>query len=578
MNDWDKHDVQFLSNLALPVRKLSDAIKQGKGVRIGQSTVISQKVHTFNPQTPQFINILENTDAGQAFYQQPAAGKVYHLDIFHQKGLIDHHQVAAAVKRAAESYNFQFSLSNITFAEDRSRGVSIDYIDLQTGTGGGRITGALHYGKKLSLRKAHENHVHITAMFDAQHRAFLFYIVLAVESVILENNFELRRNERIIHVKGKEGEKPDLTAYTDETDSFMQCNGGGQKLSPAVKQHKIVKDSLELTNDFDTIQDVREFMNKIHSHSKSKLMRELEAAGDGQRSLERLSGMGIVREGQKSLELTAYGLEVQKYLNEHFTEIEAHLRKSFRSIQPLAGQAGKNKMLRSYEWKNGTAVRKGSSNKKDGELAVADTVQNAARRMAADIKSGFRIGYEDLSYLEREQVTKAEICVLLDASASMAGARMRAAKFLVRYLLLTTPDRVGVVTFQEKQAQVAVPLTRDYRQVETCLREIKPSGATPLALGIKTCLGYLADTRKHNPLLILITDGIPTLAEHLRDPVADALAAAQAIKEQGCRFICIGLKPHQSYLSQLAGIAGGTAYIMEELEKHRMLQAVWSGS
>nr|WP_092067237.1 VWA domain-containing protein [Dendrosporobacter quercicolus]NSL46479.1 VWA domain-containing protein [Dendrosporobacter quercicolus DSM 1736]SDL52122.1 magnesium chelatase subunit D [Dendrosporobacter quercicolus] len=575
--NWDKQDVQFLANLALPVRKLAAAMKQGKGARIGQSTVVSQKVHTFNPLTPQFIHILQDVDAGQTFYQQTAAGRVYHMDIFHQQGLIDHHLVAAALKRAADVYQFQFSLSSIVFAENGSRGVNTDYIDIQTGTGGGRVTGALTYGKKLSLRKAHENHVHFAAMFEAQHQAFLFYAVLAIEAVILSNHLELRRNERLIHIKGKQ-EKPEMADYTDETDSFMQRNssGFGQKLSPAVKQHKLVQDALELADHFDTIQDAQQFMNKLHSPNKSKFMQDLEDDGERQRLLDRLTGMGIVKAGQRSLELTVYGQELEQYLKEHFLEIEAHLRKSFRAIKPLSRQAGKNKIqCCRYEWNTGVAAWQKNNDQKDGELAVADTVALAARRMVIDQQPEFQINDEDISYFAREKVSKAELCVLIDTSASMTGARWRAAKFLVRYLLLSTPDRVGVITFQENYANITVPLTRDYREVENCLRTIKPAGATPLALGIKTCLDYLTNTRTHNPLLLLISDGLPTLADQSRDPVADALAAARAIKQQGYGFTCIGLKPHHSYLTQLAELAGGSAYMLEELEKQLLVQAAW---
>ncbi|GBG55076.1 hypothetical protein SPFL3102_01051 [Sporomusaceae bacterium FL31] len=574
--NWDQYDIQFIANLALPVRNLTSVIKQDRGARIGQSTVVSQKVHTFNPSTPQIINVLQDVDAGQAFYQRSTRGNVYHLDIFHQRALIDHHLIAAAIKKAVDAYNFQFSVNNLVFAESGSQGVNADYIDIQTGTGGGRITGALRHGKKLSLRRAHENHVHVVVMIQPQHIAFLFFVVLAVEGVILQENIELRRNEEIINMTSQEQANPDLTDYTDQTDSFMQEKGTQHGLSQEAKQHKFVNDSLELTDDFDTIKDVQEFLNKVNTQSKNKLTQELEDNGNGQRTMERLVGMGIVEVNQHSVKLTPYGIELQRYLNSNLLEIEAHLRKSFRIIRPLVKQAGNNKMMkRNYEWKSGYSSCNNHEEYEKNELAVTETIIAAARRMVVEEQQEFAIGCDDLRYLRREKVTKAEICLIIDASASMAGPRIRAAKFLVRHLLLTTPDRIGVVTFQENAAKILVPLTRDYREVESCLRTLKPAGATPLALGLKTCLGYLENTRTHNPLIILITDGIPTMAEHSRDPVADAFAAAQDIKRRGYGFTCIGLKPHHNYLTQLAEYAGGSAYMLEELEKQIMAKAAW---
>ncbi len=573
---WDPYDIQFIASLALPVRVLSLIIRQGKGARIGQSTVVSQKVHTFNPLTPQVIHVLQDVDAGQAFYQRHECNSVYHMDIFHQQALIDHRLIAASLKKAVDAYNFQFSVNNLVYAEKASDGINADYIDIQTGTGGGRITGALNYGKKKSLRRAHENHVHLVLMLQPQHLAFLFFAVLAVEAIILQGNYELRRNEKILNLKGKEEGKPDLTNYTDYTDSFMQQKNSQQKMSSDTKQQRCLKDSLELTDDFDTIGDVKEFLNKVSSNSSKKLMHDLDQNGDGQRTLERLKAMEIVEASSNCIQLTQYGRELQEFLNNNFLEVEAHLRHSFRVAKPFVKQVGKNRIMkRNYQWQSGYAVNHNQDQSAKQELAIAETVHAAACRMITENQSRFHILHDDFRYLTREKVTKAEICLLIDASASMAGPRIRAAKFVVRHLLLTTPDRISVVTFQENFSKILVPLTRDYGEVERCLRTIKPAGATPLALGLKTCLAYLETTRTYNPLILLITDGMPTLADHTRDPVADAFIAAQEIKSCGYTFSCIGLKPHHNYLKQLADYAGGTAYILEELEKQVMAQVAW---
>ena len=165
---------------------------------------------------------------------------------------------------------------------------------------------------------------------------------------------------------------------------------------------------------------------------------------------------------------------------------------------------------------------------------------------------------------------------MVDASASMVGQRIKAAKFLARHLLLSTPDRISMVIFQDDWAKVQVPFTRDYRQVEQSLREIVSLGSTPLALGLKVCVGYLQQEKVHNPMIILITDGVPTLADVSGDPMADALTAAQDIKSKNYGFVCIGLKPHKNYLAKLSQAAGGSTYVLDELEKQVLVKAAWA--
>jgi len=230
-------------------------------------------------------------------------------------------------------------------------------------------------------------------------------------------------------------------------------------------------------------------------------------------------------------------------------------------------------MLQGFSWQvTNNAAGRGQYH---DELAISETITAAARRTIRENIAHFHITSNDLQYYGRLRNKKTDICLLIDASASMSGSRIMAAKFLARHLLLSTPERICVITFQDKQAKVQVPLTRDYRIIEKSLREIRAFGSTPLGLGLRTSQNYLREVKAHNPLIILITDGIPTLADVSSDPLADALLAAQDIKNAGLGFTCIGLQPHRKYLTQLAENAGGTMYIVDELEKQNLVQAVW---
>jgi len=100
---------------------------------------------------------------------------------------------------------------------------SLDLIDMQTGSGGGRVSGSLNYGRKYSLRKAHYNHVHLAAMLPDNCLAVVFYIVSAIEEELTNQGIEIRKVERIFHLEGKG--KADLSPYSSIFDSHLNETG-----------------------------------------------------------------------------------------------------------------------------------------------------------------------------------------------------------------------------------------------------------------------------------------------------------------------------------------------------------------
>jgi magnesium chelatase subunit D len=571
------YNASFFTELDRPVALLQAMIRENRGARIGQSTVVSRKMHTVEAARPETVTVLTNVDAGRVFYNRQNGDEVFHLDIFHQCGRVDHRQVAARLRKAVEIYGFHYNIYASHHFGFRSVGeaVSADFVDVQTGTGGGRITGSLNYGQKLSLRRAHENHVHVTAMLPGEHIAGLFYLVMAAEEAIRTAGLELRRNERIIHGRGGGG-GGDLSPYCDQTDSFLRQKGCGA--TETAQRHQYLQDVTDLADEFDTVQDVRDVLAEADGGAgEQKLLQSLARRGSGEQALRRLERQGILAVEGGKVRMTEYGQGLKIYLDRHLPEIEAFLRRAFRLFRPPVWRPGRSKLL--AEGQGGVGPRQlkprdGSG--PGGELAVAETVNAAARRTLDSARGGLEIIADDLREFVRKRRQKAEICLLVDASASMTGQRLRAAKFLARHLLLSTPDRLAIIAFQEDSAKLVQPLTRDWQQVESSLRGITSCGSTPLAGALTTCLTYLREANVRNPLIILITDGIPTVAEHSRDPLNDALEAAASIKLSGYGFACIGLKPHRSFLAQLAVRAGGSLYVMEELEKHAMVNAAWS--
>jgi len=577
VDQLDYKNSHFLPSIAQPTGRLAAILKKNKGARIGQSAVISKHMHTFNPQTPEKVHVLQDVDAGQSFYQRTEAGRVCHIDVFHECGLVNHSLVAKNIKKALESYNLHYSINTMVFRNPLRPAVEADFIDIQTGTGGGRITGSLTYGNKLSLKRAHENHIHIAAMIDDEHLACLFYIISAVEEAVTDSDLELRCNEQIVHIKGGNDSKSDISPYTDRSDSFLQ-EKKAKSSSPAVKSQQFLQDSVVLTDSFDTIQDVKEMLTKVSNKSnKKELAKNFDVNGNIDQMLNSLSGMDIIKADGSKYRLTEYGQEFKNYLDVSMPEVQARLRQMFNSLKPVTRQQGRNKdTQKSAKGSVGERVLQQFLEKERcGDLALSETIIAAAKRKIEDSEPALRITESDLKLYIKKKQAKSEVLLLIDTSASMKGQRILAAKFLVRHLLLSTPDQIGVITFQDSQACVQVPFTRDYQEVESTLRRIKVGGATPLALGFKTCLNYLKEVRTHNPLVILLSDGVPTVAECSRDPIADALIYAKEIKTSGYGFMCIGLKPHRNYLTLLAEAAGGRTYLLDELEKQVLVKAAW---
>lgn len=565
----------LLPQLAVPTRVLQDCFRAGLGARIGQSTVASRKVHTFRPDRPECVTVLSNSDAGRVFYQRRQEGEVCHLDVFHECGDVDHKQLATALRQAVAIYNYHSGLTRLEFFGGNEKEVCADFIDVQTGTGGGRITGSLTYGRKQSLRRAHGNHVHVAAALPGDHLACLFYLVMAVESAVAKSGLELRRNEGIDNRLGGKG-AADLSPYSDNSDSFLREKEAA--MPETIARHQYRQDLTELADDFDGVEDVRDTLTAAEEGCGERLFNYgLEGRGCGPQVLQRLAGLGLVSVKDGKVSLTEYGRSFLAYLNEHMPDMEAYLRQSFRLLRPPSGSPRSSKLA--PEVGSGGSGRRMllpcPVNGRRGELAVAETVNAAARRMVAEGSQSLRVSTGDLHEFVRKERPRTEICLVIDASASMAGQRIRAAKFLARHLLLTNPDKLSLITFQEEKAEVVLPFTRDWRLGEESLKRIVPVGSTPLASGLQGCIDYLAAAGVRKPLVLLITDGVPTVAAVSRDPVADALAAAGEIKRRGYGFACIGLKAHRRFLAALAEQAGGRVYMLEELEKRALVKTAW---
>jgi magnesium chelatase subunit D len=131
----------------------------------------------------------------------------------------------------------------------------------------------------------------------------------------------------------------------------------------------------------------------------------------------------------------------------------------------------------------------------------------------------------DLRRAERRGKEGNLVLFVVDASGSMAAqARMNEIKGAVLGLLLDAyqrRDKVGLITFRDKGAELVLPPTSSVENAARRLDAIQTGGRTPLAAGLAKTVQVINTERLRDPLrrplVLLITDGR-----------ADAASAARA--------------------------------------------------
>ncbi len=539
---------------------LCQCLAEGFAVRIGETAVASRWVHVVDPACPQEVVAMRGLDAGRVFYQRSRPGQIVHIDLFHEVGEVCHHQCAGCIRQALARGNAN---------------IDPDFFDVQTATGGGRITGKLIYGQRLQLRRAHLNHVHIAGRLSDEECGVLLDVVAAVEEYVSEQGFEIRKVERVLVQESGQGNPLDTSNYQSQTDSMLK-EQTGQGTSPELDASYQV--ALELAEDFGSITDVLEAMEELE---RPLPVGELVVAPIRQRAsadlVEKMVKRGLITRAGTLYQLTDAGVRLRVFLKEHRHELEMQLRRLIRKVPAFLPARDRISHAppdrKSRPQSNRRLPGIGDINGEHGrELALSDTAVAAlCRRHTEEQQGPLTFTAKDMRYYRMRAYKGMDICLLIDASASMAGRRLRAAKFLAQHLLLSTRERVAVIAFQESQCKVHVPFTRNYQKVQTGLGSLQPLGLTPLAEGLSGALDYVKGARSRQPLLLLITDGIPTVPKWSLNPIEDALSVSMRLVEEKVRFSCIGLEPNRAFLDALATTAQGTLYIVEELKREALV-------
>ncbi|MFI6050076.1 putative cobaltochelatase [Streptomyces violascens] len=209
------------------------------------------------------------------------------------------------------------------------------------------------------------------------------------------------------------------------------------------------------------------------------------------------------------------------------------------------------------------------------KLHLTATVQAAAPHQRARGRSGrgLVVRRDDLRQATREGREGNLVLFVVDASGSMAARqRMSAVKGAVLSLLLDAyqrRDKVGLITFRGKEAELALPPTSSVDAAAARLETVPTGGRTPLAAGLLKAHDVLRVERlrdpSRRPLLVVVTDGRATGGP---EPVALGARAARLHAAEGTASVVVDCESGMVRLGlagELARELGGTAVTLDEL-------------
>ncbi|PKV85031.1 putative cobaltochelatase [Streptomyces sp. TLI_146] len=209
------------------------------------------------------------------------------------------------------------------------------------------------------------------------------------------------------------------------------------------------------------------------------------------------------------------------------------------------------------------------------KLHLAATIQAAAPHQRARGRSGrgLVVRRDDLRQATREGREGNLVLFVVDASGSMAARqRMGAVKGAVLSLLLDAyqrRDKVGLITFRGKDAEVVLPPTSSVDAAAARLETLPTGGRTPLAAGLLKAHDVLRVERlrdpSRRPLVVVVTDGRATGGV---DPVALAGRSARLLAAEGVASVVVDCEAGAVRLGLAAELArelGGPAVTLDEL-------------
>jgi magnesium chelatase subunit D len=200
----------------------------------------------------------------------------------------------------------------------------------------------------------------------------------------------------------------------------------------------------------------------------------------------------------------------------------------------------------------------------------ASPVKAAALKNAGTPRQRIYVRREDFHVTRFRQLGQTTTLFVVDASGSSALHRLAEAKGAVELLLAdcyVRRDRVAVLTFRGKGAELLLPPTRSLARAKRSLAGLPGGGGTPLAAAIDAARELADQISRHGetPIVVLLTDGRGNVA---RDGSSgrvrageDALAAARQLRLAGFAALLLDTSPQPQASARLLAQAMGATYL-----------------
>jgi magnesium chelatase subunit D len=221
------------------------------------------------------------------------------------------------------------------------------------------------------------------------------------------------------------------------------------------------------------------------------------------------------------------------------------------------GHAGRRSRARTT-----TGRRTGATPRSDSGIHLVETVRAAApHQVTRGRRSGrLLLRSTDLRRAVREGREANLVVFVVDTSGSMAAReRMHQVKTAILSLLLDAyrrRDRVGVVTFRDRSAEIALPPTGSVDIAAKRLDGLPAGGRTPLAEGLMKAAEVVRRERlrdpSRRPLLVIVTDGRATAGP---DAVGRAQQAAAHLVHEAIGSIVVDCESGRMRMGLAANLA-----------------------
>lgn len=226
--------------------------------------------------------------------------------------------------------------------------------------------------------------------------------------------------------------------------------------------------------------------------------------------------------------------------------------------------------------------RTSSSDERFPDIALDATLRAAAPFQKNRAPSGHTVTvYEDdIRRKVKAGTTSTATLFVVDGSGSMgADRRMESAKGAIFSLLQDAyrhRDRVGMVLFGGRGADLVLPLSSSAERAARCLADLPTGGRTPLSAGLMKAAQVLLNEKRKCPeiipFLFLISDGRANVGKK-GDIRGELETLAGYIRDAGIRLVVIdtehspgsGIRIRLGFCKKIAEIADGHYYQLDDL-------------